>query len=275
MTEEERIAAEKAKELEDQKQKESQNTSVIDDPIKKKFMNMSDDEKFQLVTQLDRTARTAVKAANENDRRLQALERKEVDANKPTITERNDDLWKRPAENIAAIVDDLLDKKLAPFLSVVEPLGAERKLEKFQRELVQDSPELAGVFQQYGGLVEQALAQNKNFTVGDVEAVATNILGAIARNKLPALKSEKREEVKTKDDITPPHLRSSRSPGPLDDKEKVVPKTINDLTENERRLFKEQGWKSVDEYVAFRDAPKDDMSWLRDPKFGKPAGGAA
>ena len=185
-------------------------------------------------------------------------------------------LWETPHQSIQKIVDESLQRTIAPLLEQVKEGPVSTKLDKIKSRLRDENPAYAEVLDKAGVHIDTVInASGQEPSYETVRMAIIGVRGAAAMGMLDgvdfgtAVSKEPNPDLTKQDDndmTIPPHLRPSAPKAPR--KKEANKITMDDLTENERRLCREQNMTASD-YIAMRNATALEVTSIELPSEKK------
>jgi hypothetical protein len=223
-------------------------------------------------TDRDRYIGLLEETLRENNRIIQELQTRSTQpaapvAPAPTAEDLKQQFYNDPVTTTRNIVEEALDRTIRPLNEFVRGLKIEgspydRTLSKFRADprfaAAVDDPQVMSVVEQ---IMSKTELNDMNMQSAIVHAIGLKAMGMIPASAAPAAPSAPAPTpapTPTPSTVLPPHMRPSAPPAPTSGSS-GAPKT-RQLTENERRLMREQGFKSEAEYLAWLELPAGDVA---------------
>lgn len=228
----------------------------------------TEDQRDRYISVLEATLR-------DNNRQLQELANRTAApapaaAPAPTAEELKQQFYNDPVTTTRSIVEEALSRTIAPLNDFVKGLRIEgspydRMLTKFKQDprfapALQD-PAIGAAVEQIMGATELNELNMQSAIVHAIGLKSMGLLGTVtgtpsAPAPAPAATPAPTPSPST---VLPPHVRPSGPPAPRADSGNGKP-ARRPLTENERRLMREQGFKTEDEYWTWLELPASEVA---------------
>ena len=177
----------------------------------------------------------------------------------------NAEFWDKPVETVTELIRREMRETVQPLTEQITHNTNKSKLDDIKIKLSNENPAYKDVLDKAGefvdALVQKGIDEGREPTIADVRAAIIGVRGAAAMNMLDGVSFDGTVPKPTNaptpinpgsdNVITPPHIRPTapRVEDPGNKKEY----TMNDLSENERRLVNETPGMTANDYIHMRD----------------------